>query len=83
MLGIKLKKRRKKTAELGHSVLFSVYKSNFPQMPIPEENMNAFWSDLITKVPESNYFKLMQIDYSRWPPGTVTKNSICISRTIS
>ena len=27
-------------------------------------------------VPKWNYFILMQIDYQRWPPGTVTKNSI-------
>ena len=27
-------------------------------------------------VPEWNYFIFMQIDYPRWPPGTVTKNSI-------
>ena len=38
--------------------------------------MNVFCSDLITMVPEWNYFIFMQIDYPRWPPGTVTKNSI-------
>ena len=38
--------------------------------------MNVFCSDLITMVPKWNYFILMQIDYPRWPPGAVTKNSI-------
>ena len=38
--------------------------------------MNGFCSDLITMVPKWNYFIFMQIDYPRWPPGTVTKNSI-------
>ena len=45
--------------------------------------MNIFCSDLITMVPEWNYFIFMQIDYPRWPPGTVTKNSINTKMTIS
>ena len=45
--------------------------------------MNAFCSDLITMVPKWNYFIFMQIDYPRWPPGTVTKNSINTKMTIS
>ena len=32
---------------------------------------------------EWNYFKFMQIDYQRWPSGTVTKNSINTTMTIS
>ena len=51
-------------------------ESNFAQMPISQDNKNVFWSDLITKVPESNYFIFMQTDYSRWPPGAVTENNI-------
>ena len=34
-------------------------------------------------VPKWNYFIFMQIDYPRWPPGTVTKNSINTKMTIS
>ena len=34
-------------------------------------------------VREWNYFIFMQIDYPRWPPGTVTKNSINTTMTIS
>ena len=34
-------------------------------------------------VPEWNYFIFMQIDYPRWPPGTVTENSINTKMTIS
>ena len=45
--------------------------------------MNAFCSDLITMVPEWNYFIFMQIDYPRWPPGTITKISINTKMTIS
>ena len=45
--------------------------------------MNVFCSDLITMVPEWNYFIFMQIDYPRWPPGTVTKNSLNMKMTIS
>ena len=37
--------------------------------------MNVFYSDLITMVPEWNYFIFMQINYPRWPPGTVTNQS--------
>ena len=44
--------------------------------------MNVFRSDLITMVHEWNYFIFMQIDYPRWPPGTVTKNSINTKMTI-
>ena len=42
-----------------------------------------FLSDLITMVPERNYFIFMQIDYPRWPQGSVTKNSINTKMTIS
>ena len=45
--------------------------------------MNVFCSDLITMVPKWNYFIFMQIDYPRWPPGTVTKYSINTKMTIS
>ena len=45
--------------------------------------MNVFCSDLITMVLEWNYFIFMQIDYPRWLPGTVTKNSINTKMTIS
>ena len=45
--------------------------------------MNVFLSDFITMVPKWNYFIFMQIDYPRWPPGTVTKNSINMKMTIS
>ena len=51
-------------------------------MPISRENVNVF-SDLISMVPKWNYFIFMQIDYPRWPPGTVTKNSINTKMTIS
>ena len=44
--------------------------------------MNVFLSDLITMVPEWNYFIFMQIDFSRWPPGDITKNSIHMKMTI-
>ena len=52
-------------------------------MLISRVNMNVFFSDLITMVPKRNYFISMQIDYLRWPPGTVTKNSINTKMTIS
>ena len=52
-------------------------------MPISRENLNVFCSDLISMVPKWNYFIFMQIDYPRWPPGTVTKNSINTKMTIS
>ena len=52
-------------------------------MPISQENMNVFCSGLSIMVPEWNYFIFMQIDYPRWPPGTVTKNSINTKMTIS
>ena len=45
--------------------------------------MNVYCSDLITMVPKWNYFIFMQIDYPRWPPGVVTKNSINTKMTIS
>ena len=45
--------------------------------------MNVFCSDLITMVPEWNYFIFIQIDFPRWPPGTVTKNSMNTKMTIS
>ena len=47
----KIVKLKKSVAELGHSDLLSVYKSNFAQMPISQENMNVLWSDSITMVP--------------------------------
>ena len=40
-------------------------------MPIFQDSMNVFWSDLITMVPEWNHFIFMQIDYPRWPPGSL------------
>ena len=52
-------------------------------MPISRENINVFCSDLITMVPKWNHFIFMQIDYPRWPLGTVTKNSINTKMTIS
>ena len=76
-------KIKQNTSESGHSDLLCVYKSNFTQMPISRENVNVFCSDLITMVPKWNYFILMQIDYPRWPSGTVTKNSINTKVTIS
>ena len=45
--------------------------------------MNVVCSDLITMVPKWNYFIFMQIDYPRWLPGTVTKNSINTKVTVS
>ena len=71
------------TVELGHSDLLRVYKSNFAQMPISQENMNVFWSDSITMVPEWNHFIFMQIDNARWPPGAVIKNSTNTKMTTS
>ena len=44
--------------------------------------MDVFCSDLITMAPKWNYFIFLQIDYPRWPPGTVTKNSINTKMTI-
>ena len=52
-------------------------------MPISREKVHVFCSDLITMVPKWNYFIFMQIDYPRWPPGTVTKISINTKMTIS
>ena len=69
-------KIKQNTAEEGHSDLLCVYKSNFDQMPISQENVNVFCSDLIIMVPKWNYTICMQIAYPRWLPGTVTKNSI-------
>ena len=68
-----VKIKKKSTAELVHSDLLSVYKSNFTQMPISQENMNVFWSDSLTMVSEWNHFIFMQMDNPRWPPGTITK----------
>ena len=45
--------------------------------------MNVFCSDLITMVPKWNCFIFMQIGYPRWPPWTVTKNSINTKMTVS
>ena len=52
-------------------------------MPVSQENMNVFWSDWITMVPEWNHFIFMQIDNPRWQPGVVTKNSTNTKMTIS
>ena len=82
-LVFKIIKIKKSTAELGHSDLLSIYKSSFAQMPISQENMNVFWSDSITVVPEWNHFIFMQIDNPRWPPRAVTKNSTNTKMTIS
>ena len=43
---------KKSTVELSHGDLLSVYKSSFAKMPISNENMNLFWSDLVTLFPE-------------------------------
>ena len=48
--------KKKNNAEIGHSDLLSVYKSNFVQMPISRENMKLFWFALIKMVPELNCF---------------------------
>ena len=45
--------------------------------------MNVVCSDLITMVLKWKYFIFMQIDHPRWPPGTVTKNSINTKMTVS
>ena len=82
-LVFKIVKIEKSTVELGHTDLLSVYKSNFAQMSISQENMNVFWSDLITMVSEWNYFIFMQIDNPRWLPGAITKNSTNTKMTIS
>ena len=66
---------KKNPQQIGHSDLRCVYKSSFAQMPISQENMNVFWSDSITMVPEWNHFILMQINNPRWWPGCVTENS--------
>ena len=41
-LVFKIVKIKKSIAELGHSDILSVYKASFAQMPISQENMNAF-----------------------------------------
>ena len=46
-----VKIEKKITAELGHIDLLSVNTSNFARMPISQENINVFWSDLIIIVP--------------------------------
>ena len=51
-------------------------------MPISQENMNVFWSDSITMVPEWNHFIFLQIDNPR-PLGAGTKNSTNMKMTIS
>ena len=64
-LGIQNCKIKKKTAELGHSDLLSVYKSSFAQMPTSQENINVFWPDSTTVVLEWNlesyWLKLIQL----------------------
>ena len=57
--------------------------NDFAQMPISQENMNVFWSDSSTVVPEWNHFIFMQMDSPRWPPEIVTRNSISMKMTIS
>ena len=74
---------KKPTGELGHKDLLSIYKSNFAQMPLSQENMYVFWSDSITMVHEWNHFIFMQIDNPRWPPEAVTKNRTNTKMTIS
>ena len=75
--------KKKSTAGLGQRDLLIVYKSNFAQMPISQENMYIIWSDSITMVPELNHFIFMQTDNPIWPPGAVTKNSTNTKMTIS
>ena len=75
-------KNKKSIAEIGQNDLLSVYKSSFPEMPISQENMNAFWSDFITVAHELIFFIFMQMGYPRWPPGAITKNSKNIKMTI-
>ena len=82
-IGIQNFKNKKTTAELDHSDLISVYKSSFTQMPISQENLNVFWSDSVTVVAELNNFIFMQIYYSRWPPGAITKTGNNTKMTIS
>ena len=83
-LGIQnYKNKKKSTAELGHRDILSVYKSNFAQMPISQENMNVYLTDSITMVPEWNHNIFMQIDNPRWPPGAVSKNGTNTKMTIS
>ena len=82
-LVLKIVKIKKSTAELSHSNILSVYKSNFAQVPISQDNTNVFGSDLITMVPEWNHFIFMQIDNPRLLPGAATKNSINTKMTIS
>ena len=53
-------------------------------MPVSQENMNVFWSDLIKMVPKLNYFKFMQLDYPRWLLDDVTSiHSINLKMTIA
>ena len=79
----KIYKNKKSTAELIHCDLFGVYNFSFAQLPISQDKINVFWSDLITMVPEWNSFIFMQTDYPRCPPGAVTLESKKINMTIS
>ena len=42
--------KQKCIAELGHSGLLCVYKSDFALLHIFPENRNGFWSDLVRMV---------------------------------
>ena len=75
-------KKKISTGEFGHTDLLSVNKSNFGQMPISRENI-VFGSDSIKGIPELNFLKFKQMDYPRWLPRVVTKNSINMKMTIS
>ena len=85
-LGIQNCKNQKIKTELGHSDVLSVYKPSFAQMLISQENMNVFWSDLITVVLNGtiSYLCKLTIQDGRQAPllkiaGTRNDN---ISRTI-
>ena len=65
-------RRQNRSAALGRPAM-KLLGTNSAQMSISQENMNVLRSDLITMVPEWNYFIFMQIDNPRWPPGAVTK----------
>ena len=52
-------------------------------MLISQENTNAVWPDLVTMVPESNYFVFMQTDYQDGRQGPLLKKSIHTKMTIS
>ena len=80
-----MKKKKNKTQQSKVTVTYFVFTSpNLLRCQyLEKKNVNVFCSDLITMVPKWNYFIFMQIDYPRWPAGTVTKNSINTKMTIS